>query len=173
MPKPVSKLPRTEVTPEPALEKRTRRRFSAAYKLRIVSEADRCQRGELSGLLRREHLYSSQLQQWRHEFAENGTAGLHKSSPGPAPSMTPEQRFIPSDLNLFITCYRSQSRRDSPTKYPSSPRRPEYSAGGDRYVNLTSGSNAAPSSPWKEICELRHILSSDPGPSFFLTHLVK
>ncbi len=48
MPKPVSKLPRTEVTPEPALEKRTRRRFSAAYKLRIVSEADRCQRGELS-----------------------------------------------------------------------------------------------------------------------------
>jgi len=94
MPKPVSKLPRTEVTPEPALEKRTRRRFSAAYKLRIVREAERCQRGELSGLLRREHLYSSQLQQWRRELAENGTVGLNKSSPGPAPSMTPEQRRI-------------------------------------------------------------------------------
>ncbi len=94
MPKPVSKLPHLEVTPEPALEKRTRRRFSAAYKLRIVTAADLCQHGELSALLRREHLYSSQLQQWRRELAENGTAGLNKSSPGPAPSMTPEQRRI-------------------------------------------------------------------------------
>lgn len=94
MPKPLSELPQSEVTPEPALEKRTRRRLSGEYKLRILNEADRCQRGELSALLRRECLYSSQLQQWRRELAENGAAGLHKSLPGPVASMTPEQRRL-------------------------------------------------------------------------------
>ena len=100
MPKPVSKLPHLEVMPESTFEKRTRRRFSAAYKLRIVTAADRCQHGELSALLRREHLYSSQLQQWRRELAENGTAGLNKSFPGPAPSMTPEQVFTGRHLEV-------------------------------------------------------------------------
>ncbi|CAN5330209.1 transposase [soil metagenome] len=94
MPKPVTELPRPEVKPDPELEKRTRRRFSAEYKLRILSEADRCQHGELSALLRREKLYSSQLQSWRKEFAEHGVTGLSKSRPGPAASMTAEQRRI-------------------------------------------------------------------------------
>ena len=39
-----------------------RRRFTAAEKLRVLREADRCTRpGELSALLRREGLYSSHL----------------------------------------------------------------------------------------------------------------
>ena len=43
-----------------------RRRFSDEYKLRILDEADRCQRpGELGLLLRREGLYSSHLSAWR------------------------------------------------------------------------------------------------------------
>ena len=69
MPKPTHNLPEAEVTPTPALEKRTRRIFSSEYKLRILAEADRCVRGELGALLRREKLYSAQLQQWRREFA--------------------------------------------------------------------------------------------------------
>jgi transposase len=94
MPKSISERPDTQVTPEPALEKRTRRQLTPEYKLRIIAEADACKRGELGALLRREKLYSSQLSDWRREFAENGVAGLSKSAPGPAASRTPEQRRI-------------------------------------------------------------------------------
>lgn len=75
MPKPVSKLPITEVSPAPELEKRTRRVFSPEYKLKILAEAERCAWGELGALLRREKLYSAQLQQWRREVAEKGVEG--------------------------------------------------------------------------------------------------
>lgn len=94
MPKSISERPDTQVTPEPALEKRTRRQLTPEYKLRIIAEADNCKYGELGALLRREKLYSSQLSEWRREFAENGVAGLSKSVPGPAASRTPEQRRI-------------------------------------------------------------------------------
>ncbi|RLA38512.1 MAG: hypothetical protein DRR06_20690 [Gammaproteobacteria bacterium] len=94
MPKSISEWPGTQVTPEPALEKRTRRQFKAEYKLRIIAEADACKHGELGALLRREKLYSSQLSEWRREFSANGVAGLSKSAPGPAASRTPEQRQI-------------------------------------------------------------------------------
>ena len=94
MPKPLSEQPDTQVTPKPALEKRTRRQLTPEYKLRIIAEADACKHGELGALLRREKLYSSQLSEWRREFAANGVAGLSKSAPGPAPSKTPSQRRI-------------------------------------------------------------------------------
>jgi transposase-like protein len=43
-----------------------RRRFTSAYKLRIVEEADRCtEPGEVGRLLRREGLYTSHLASWR------------------------------------------------------------------------------------------------------------
>ncbi len=42
-----------------------RRAFSAAYKRRILDEADRAQAGEIGLILRREGLYSSQLATWR------------------------------------------------------------------------------------------------------------
>ncbi|MEK0340408.1 MAG: transposase [Nitrosopumilus sp.] len=94
MPKPQSDRPDTQVTPEPALEKRTRRQFKPEYKLRIMAEADACQHGQLGALLRREKLYSNQLSAWRREYAQHGVAGLTKSAPGPAPSRTPDQRRI-------------------------------------------------------------------------------
>jgi len=47
-----------------------RRRFSAAYKQRILQEVDACQEhGEIGALLRREGLYSSHLSKWRRERA--------------------------------------------------------------------------------------------------------
>lgn len=94
MPKPPTDLPENQVTPEPELEKRTRRRFSAEYKHRILAEADACQHGELGALLRREQLYSSQLQQWRRQLTEQGARGVEKSAPGPKASKTAEQRRI-------------------------------------------------------------------------------
>jgi transposase-like protein len=58
-------------------EKPVRRRFDAAYKQRIVEEADGCsQPGELGLLLRREGLYSSLLSTWRRQRDEGGMAGL-------------------------------------------------------------------------------------------------
>ena len=70
----VTKLER----PDPEVpEKAKRRRFSAAYKLRIVREADACgQDGELGALLRREGLYSSHLSAWRRQRDEGSLASL-------------------------------------------------------------------------------------------------
>lgn len=62
------------------LEKAKRRRFPAAYKLRILEEADRCREpGEVSGLLRREGLYSSNLTEWRRARQEGALSALSKS----------------------------------------------------------------------------------------------
>lgn len=94
MPKAPSELPESQVSPDPKQERRTRRRFTAEYKLQIIAEADHYQRGEVGQLLRREGLYSSQLNQWRRERAAGGPEGLSKSAPGPAASTTPEQRRI-------------------------------------------------------------------------------
>ena len=58
-------------------EKPVRRRFDAAYKQRIVEEADGCsQAGELGLLLRREGLYASLLSTWRRQRDEGSLAGL-------------------------------------------------------------------------------------------------
>jgi transposase-like protein len=92
MPKPVSERPDTQIKPDPKLEKRTRRQFTAEYKLRILAKADACKHGELGALLRSEKLYSNPISQWRREYAEHGIDGLNKSSPGPVASKTPEQR---------------------------------------------------------------------------------
>ena len=94
MPKPESQLPENQVTPDAQLEKRTRRRFSTAYKLKILAEADQCAHGELGQLLRRENLYSNQLRDWRKQVENGGEAALSKSAPGPKASKTPEQKRI-------------------------------------------------------------------------------
>jgi transposase-like protein len=58
-------------------EKPTRRNFNAAYKLRILEEADRStESGQLGELLRREGLYSSHLACWRRQREEGSLAGL-------------------------------------------------------------------------------------------------
>ena len=95
MPKPASEdLPTTEVSPDPSLEKRTRREFTTEYKLRVIAEADQCVRGELGALLRREKLYHSQLQQWRRELANDGESRLSKTRPGPRPAQTAAEKEL-------------------------------------------------------------------------------
>ena len=91
MPKSASELPESQVTSDPVLEKRTRRKFTSDYKLLIIAKADACKHGELGAMLRKEKLYSSQLTDWRREYADDGVDGLSKSTPGPAASKTPEQ----------------------------------------------------------------------------------
>jgi transposase-like protein len=55
--------------PDPEVaEKKSRRKFTAKYKLRILKEADSCtEQGQLGALLRREGLYSSNLTTWRRQ----------------------------------------------------------------------------------------------------------
>mgnify|MGYP001817322594 FL=1 len=70
--------------PEPeVVPKAVRRSFSAAYKLRIVEEADQCtERGQIGALLRREGLYSSQLATWRRLRDEGGLQALAPKTRG-------------------------------------------------------------------------------------------
>lgn len=64
--------------PDPQVRpKAERRRFSAEYKLRILSEVDACtERGQIGALLRREGLYTSHLEKWRRQRARGALAGL-------------------------------------------------------------------------------------------------
>ena len=50
-----------------------RRRFPAAYRLRILRQVDACRKpGEVGALLRREGLYSSLLTHWRRQRQAGG-----------------------------------------------------------------------------------------------------
>jgi transposase len=71
--------------PDPAVEaKPMRRRFTAAYKLRILREVERAkERGEIGAILRREGLYSSHLVTWRRERDRVAQAGLAARKRGP------------------------------------------------------------------------------------------
>jgi len=59
----------TVAHPNPEVpDKAVRRRFTAEYKLRILTLADACtEPGSLGALLRREGLYASNLNTWRHQ----------------------------------------------------------------------------------------------------------
>jgi transposase len=71
-------------SPDPEVpEKKTRRRFTAAYKLRMLQEADQCTRpGDIGALLRREGLYSSHLTTWRRQREEGALQGLYPKKRG-------------------------------------------------------------------------------------------
>lgn len=66
---------------------RTRRRFTAAFKLQMLEAAKHCtQPGELGALLRREGLYSSHLVAWR-TAAKNGKLVVGRTQRrGPKPT---------------------------------------------------------------------------------------
>ena len=66
------------VAPEAEVRPGRRRRFSAAYKRRILAEAAACEHGGVGALLRREGLFSSHLTKWRREFAGTQGAGADK-----------------------------------------------------------------------------------------------
>ena len=76
--------------------KAQRRRFTAAEKLRVLREADRCTKpGELGALLRREGLYTSHLSAWRAARQRGELAGLRPRARGPkAKLVDPRDRRI-------------------------------------------------------------------------------
>ena len=80
------------------MPKRPRRVFSAADKLRIVKEADRClasgKRGGVGALLRREGIYASLLSSWRTQLGTQGAAGLAMKKPGRKPKLSEAERRV-------------------------------------------------------------------------------
>ena len=70
-----------KAVPDPEVpEKTVRRKFTAAYKLRIIREAESCtELGQVGALLRREGLYASALTLWRRQV----TQGLVPKKRGP------------------------------------------------------------------------------------------
>jgi transposase len=82
----------------------TRRTFSAAYKLRVVEEADRCtEHGQIGAMLRREGLYSSQLATWRRA-----------REAGALQAMTPKKRgrkASQDDKDVEIAALRRENER--------------------------------------------------------------
>lgn len=77
-PKPNQSQPTVQVEAKPQ-----RRRFTAQYKLSILEQADACTKpGEVSALLRREGLYSSNLAAWRDARARGQLAALQPRKRG-------------------------------------------------------------------------------------------
>jgi transposase len=79
-------------------KRRSRRKFSAAEKLRLVKKADAClasgERGALEAMLREEGIYSSLLTSWRGQLGMYGRAGLEPRKAGRRPKLdTKDQRI--------------------------------------------------------------------------------
>jgi transposase-like protein len=79
-------VPRPSVPEVEVVARTSRRRFTAAYKRRILREADACTApGAIGALLRREGLYSSNLTTWREQRERGERTGLTPKKRGPAP----------------------------------------------------------------------------------------
>lgn len=59
------------------------RRFSPAYKKRILEEMDAAPMGEKGAILRRESLYSSTVSRWRQQREAGALDGLKDAKRGP------------------------------------------------------------------------------------------
>lgn len=87
----VREAARSSATPAPEpVERPVRRRFSAAYKVSILRQADEAAasgvEGAIGALLRREGLYSSHLTSWRKLREQGALAGLSPKKRGRKPA---------------------------------------------------------------------------------------
>ena len=78
-----NKIKGSQPEPEVAMNPK-RRNFTAAYKQRVLEEADQCeQHGGIGELLRREGLYSSHLTTWRRQRTAGQLQALSPQKRGP------------------------------------------------------------------------------------------
>jgi transposase len=94
----------TVAYPNPEVpDKAVRRRFTAEYKLRILTLADACtEAGSLGALLRREGLYASNLNTWRHQ-RERGVLS----------ALTPKKRGRKESVRDPLVAENEKLRRDN------------------------------------------------------------
>ena len=87
--------------------KKSRRSFTANYKLKILGELDRCLKaGETGSLLRREGIYSSQISEWRAQRREGLLSAFSKTR-GRKKGATLESAKI-SDLEKQINALKNK-----------------------------------------------------------------
>lgn len=88
--------------------KAVKRQFNAAYKRRILQEADEGGPGAIAALLRREGLYSSHLTTWRKQREKGEIAGLEPRKRGKKP--IPRNPLASEVLRLTRENQRLQKR---------------------------------------------------------------
>lgn len=87
------------------LEKPVRRKFTAAYKLKIVEAAAGCtELGQIGALLRREGLYSSQLSTWRNQRQQGQLKALADNKRG-------RKAAIPQPVKKELEQLRRENQR--------------------------------------------------------------
>jgi transposase-like protein len=92
--------------------KATRRRFTAAYKRKILRAADACtQPGAIGVLLRREGLYSSHLTTWWAQRERGELLGLAPKRRGPAPKPKNPLMAKVAALEREVTRYKARTER--------------------------------------------------------------
>jgi transposase-like protein len=94
--------------------KARRRRFTAEYKRKILSEVDACTKpGEIGALLRREGLYSSSLGEWRRARERGALAALTPRKRGPAPKVPhPLERKVVEQAQEIARLQRRAERAE-------------------------------------------------------------
>ena len=107
-----SEVSPTEVRPQ----KQTRRRFTVAYKRRILTLADGCtQPGDIGRLLRQEGLYSSHLTDWRKQQLQGVFDRNEAPVRGPKPKVLDETerriRELERDNALLVRKVHQQTLR--------------------------------------------------------------
>ena len=97
-------LPETPRVDIEVPEKPKRRRFTAAYKLRVLEEVDAASPGEQGAILRREGLYTSHIADWRTARREGALDGLEKKrGRKPDPNRAAEKRIAQLERELAKT----------------------------------------------------------------------
>ena len=105
-------VPRAAVHDVEVVAKATRRRFTAAYKRKILRAADACtQPGAIGVLLRREGLYSSHLTTWRAQRERGELLGLAPKRRGPAPKPKNPLMAKVAALEREVTRYKARTER--------------------------------------------------------------
>lgn len=91
------------VIPDPEVsDKAVRRKFTAKYKLSVLQQADACvESGGVSALLRREGIYFSNLNAWRHQRDQ-----------GVLVALTPKQRGRKASPHELATQENAQLRKE-------------------------------------------------------------
>lgn len=102
-----------QTEPDPEVPERARppRRFSAAYKARILAEYAPLSKAEKGALLRREGLYSSLLTEWRRQRAEGGEEALGRSPGRPAADQRDKEIAKLKKENDKLTSELSKARK--------------------------------------------------------------
>ena len=120
-PDPATTLPARAPDPEvPSTVQR--RRFSAAYRLRILKAIDACKKpGEVGALLRREGLYSSLLANWRRQREAGALREMRGRRRGPPRPVDPRVAQLEAEnRRLQRKLQRAETIITLPKKLPRS-----------------------------------------------------